>query len=163
MFPLISDVGFRFVEQRRADAGSRVARLPLKPSGSEFLIAPLRRARFDELHGLGQRHRRWKCNQDMSVIVEASDRNRRDAVLPRNSRHERPEAWLHFRGDYLGAILCAEDAMHTIRNVGIRHGRDESMSIVPPGLSNLGSGFPALRDAPCRANDNRASGALAGA
>jgi len=85
------------------------------------------------------------------------------AVLPRNSRHERPEAQLHLSGNYFGAILCAEDAMHAVRDIGIRHGRDDSMSIVPPGLLNFHSGFPALRYAPCRANDNRASGALAGA
>jgi hypothetical protein len=88
MFPLISDVRFGFIEQGRAHAGGRVAGLPLKSSVSEILIAPLRRARLDELHGFGQRHRRGKSNQDMSMIVEAPDRERYDAVLPGNSRHE---------------------------------------------------------------------------
>jgi len=86
----------------------------------------------------------------MRVIVEAPDCNRHDAVLPRNSRHERPEARLHFSRNDLGAILRAEDAMHAIRNVGIRHDRDDSTSIVPPGLRFFSHGIPGtpLRSVP---------------
>lgn len=134
MFALIPDVRFGLVKQRRANAGRRIANLPFRLSASKILIAPLRRARLDELHGLGQCYRWWKRNQDMRVIVEASDGDRRNAVLPRNPGHERPKARLHFSRDYLGPILCAEDAMHAVGDVGIRHGGDHNTSIVPPGL-----------------------------
>ena len=88
VFSLIPDIRFGALEHRRADAGSRIARLPFEPPLSEILITPLRRARLDELHGFGQRHRLGNGNQNMRVIVGPADRDRRDPILPRNARHE---------------------------------------------------------------------------
>lgn len=88
MLRLISNVRFGSVKQRCTDAGSAIARLPFKSPAAEILVAPLRRSTLDELHGFSQLHRRRHRNQDVRVIVEAADCNRRDAVLSRDTGDE---------------------------------------------------------------------------
>ena len=88
MLRLISNVRLGLVEQRRADAGSSIARLPFKSPIAEILVAPLGRPSLDELHRFGQSHRRRDNNQYVRVIVEAADGNGRDAVLSRDAAHE---------------------------------------------------------------------------
>jgi hypothetical protein len=78
----------------------------------------------------------------MGMIVETADGQSYDPVTSGDPGHERPQARLD-----------------SVCDIGVRHERDNTTSIVPPGLPILTALFPAFRFAPCRAKYNRASGA----
>ena len=134
MLSLIANVCFRPLDQRRADTRRRIPRLPFEQSIAEISVAPFRRSRLDELHRLRQRHSGRKREHDMGTIVKAADCDGHNSVCASNSRHERPEPWLHFGRNHPGSILRAEDAMYSIGDIRVRHEREDSTSTVSPGL-----------------------------
>ena len=117
MLSLISNVCFRLLDQRRTDTRRRIPRLPLEESIAEISVAPFRRSGFDELHRLRQRHGGRKGEHDMGMIVKAADRDGHDSVCASNSRHKRPESWLHHGRNDPGSILRAEDAMYSVGDI----------------------------------------------
>ena len=100
------------------------------------------------------------------MVVEAANRERRDSILTSNSRHKGPEALLHLGRDYPGPILRAENAMHPVGDVRVRHGREDSIFNRPSGTVDSTYAFPAFRLAfrggrrlHAGLGNNRASGA----
>src|SRR3954466_3705147 len=72
MFRLIGDVTDRVIHLRDADAEGAVAFLPGEIAACrELVVDPFRRAAFDELDGLRNRHRRWQREEQVHMIFDA--------------------------------------------------------------------------------------------
>jgi hypothetical protein len=80
----------------------------------------------------------------MGMIVETPDGQSFDAVRSRDPGHERPQTRLNFGGNDCSPVLCAEYTVHAVGDIGIRHGRDNTTSIVPPGLLHFDRSVPGI-------------------
>jgi hypothetical protein len=72
---------------------------------------PLGRAAFNELHGLGDRHRRGQRQQQMKVILDAADAQGLDSILAGDAAEVRPKPWTKLWRDDRSSLLGAEDTM----------------------------------------------------
>jgi len=87
------------------------------------------------------------------MVFDASNLDRLETVIARNSRHVSPDTRLHFLGDAPATFFRAENDVDTIAGVGMRH------RVVPPGLGGVVHVYPALKR---WAKIDRASGTYAG-
>ena len=119
---LIPDVGHNLIYLRNTHTERAILGLP----GKELLIRkgvmhPLGRTAFDQLHGLGDRHRRRQREQHVNVVFDASDAHGGNAVLACDAPEVRPKPGTKLLRNERPSVLGAEDTMRIRTDVG--HGR----------------------------------------
>jgi hypothetical protein len=76
------------------------------------------------LYNLGQRHGRRQRNKQMQMIGRPSSGEQQDLLLPRDSADILPQSGRI--GNEFSAALGAENAMHEIAGVSVRHAPKDS-------------------------------------
>ena len=96
-----------------ADAEGAVSFLPFEfLLHWKFLMNPFRRISLDQLNRLGDRHRRWQREQNMHVILHATDRQRPHVVLFRDPVEIGFQTYSQVRSDQRTTLFRREDNMH---------------------------------------------------
>src|SRR5579864_9350683 len=72
----------------------------------------------------------------MYMVFDASNLDRLETMIARNSRHVSPDTRLDFPGDAPATFFRAENDVDAIAGVGMRH------RVVPPGLGLLLARLP---------------------
>lgn len=116
MLGLAVDVVRRRLALRLAHTERTIAFLPRK---ARHFVQPSRGISFELLHSFGQRNGRRQRDEQMQMIGSAASGQQRNVFLARDSADVLPEP-LRI-GDEIGAVFGAEDAMHEVAGVGMRH------------------------------------------
>src|SRR5437588_8109147 len=135
VLPLVPYVRGRHLKARTANTERPVSRLPRKLFLlRELVMNPFRRDSLNGLHRLRQRHDCRDGNQNMNMVLNATDGDHLHSPLQRNGRDKRPESFLQSIGDKGLAPFCAEDAMHKVIDVRMTHERRPSGTTRIPRL-----------------------------
>ena len=109
---------------RRADAERGVPLLPIKARA--ILIEPARAIAFQILNCLGQRRGCRQGNEHVDVVVSPASNDEGNLLLSRYASKISPQRW--WIRDCGGSVLRAENAAHQVRDHGVRHGNNLSVS-----------------------------------
>lgn len=111
-----------------ADREGSVAVLPSEGSQArKCVVNPFRRTTLDELHGLGRSGGRWRSQQNVNVVFDASDAQCLHVILASNAAEKLPDSRFDVRREPSLAPLRAEDDVVMQRGVGVgREGVSES-------------------------------------
>ena len=88
---------------------------------SAVLVHPMGRGTLDLAHGRGDRHRGRQREQQVRMVVHASNFEGLDFKSARDSSHVGPKPSLNIRRDDLAPFLGGEDAMIERGTIGVRH------------------------------------------
>jgi hypothetical protein len=89
---------------------------------AERLMNPRRRAPFHELCNLGRRHRGWRADEHVNVILDSANLQRLQSIRPRDAAQVLSDPLLDLRPDPPLAKLRAEGEMIVQRRVRVCHG-----------------------------------------
>lgn len=104
---------------RGAHAEGRVALLPCE--WKAFLVCPSGGIRFDGVDGFGERQSGQDFDEEMNVIVHATDGVDENFVVLADAGRVGPEARLKIFRDEFGAVFGVEDNMDGVLGVRVRH------------------------------------------
>lgn len=119
---LVLDVVDHIGDVRLADRERSVAVLPGEGlQARKCVVNPFGRTAFDELHRLGWSDGWWRSQQNVNVILDASNALCLHVILASNAAEKLPDSRFDVRGDPSLAPLRAEDDVVMERGVGVRH------------------------------------------
>ena len=142
MFNLIGDVVRCGFDLRASDGECAVSLLPCEVWQSTIIAHPMRRGTLNLAHGRGDRHGGRQREQEVNMVIHASNFESLDFKFARDSSHVGPKPSLNIRRNDLAPLLGGEDAMIERGTVGVRHthpivqqifGGQSSFRFAPPG------------------------------
>lgn len=116
---LARDVGNRGVQLRPSDRKCAVSFLPLEVLDGRGFVHPMRGSTLDLAHRPGDRIGRRKRQQNVNVIVGASDGKRLHGVISSDSAHEGPQLRLNGRRNQLAPFFRREHAVKQRAAIGV--------------------------------------------
>src|ERR1022692_2891646 len=119
MFRLVANIRLHLGQQGRAYAEGSISVLPFK--FQTILPEPARRIGLQFLHDLSQGQRSRQPNQQMDMVRSSARSQNLESQVVRNADQVSVKSLLQFGRNQTTALLGAEDAMHEVGSMCVRH------------------------------------------